>query len=143
MTSTATLRATTTLPSTKPILRIFQDAMRAAVSRPGPDGRKRIFHIADALALKAMEGDVAAIREVADRLDGKAQVQPGDDGLLSLSFVVRLPHQLDADEWQNMVNPRPARILDASAVDSAQAGSASDPELAVELADPPIADPPA
>lgn len=37
------------------------------------DGRPipRLRAVADALVLKAMSGDVAAIKEVADRLDGK------------------------------------------------------------------------
>jgi hypothetical protein len=34
--------------------------------------REKLIEIADALVNKAIEGDLPAIREVADRLDGKA-----------------------------------------------------------------------
>ena len=106
-----------------------------AVNRPMPDQRKMVFHLAERLAQQALDGDVAAMREVIYCLDGKPGISGAEDGSTTISFVVRLPQQLDADEWQAMANPRPARIVDVSAVDSAQAESASDPELAaVELA---------
>ena len=99
----------TRLPSTKPVLRIFQDAVRVAVNRIEPDGRKRIFHIADALARQAMAGDVAAIREVADRLDGKAAVAPNEDGTTNLTFVVRLPAQAEPTEWAKTIEHQAVR----------------------------------
>ena len=73
--------------------------------------QRRIFKIAEALVKKAAEGDIACIREVADRLDGKAQVI-GDDGAVQLSFVVRLPEQLSPEDWARTVGqashaPRP------------------------------------
>lgn len=101
--ATAYAKATTTLPSTKPVLRIFQDAVRAAVNRVDADGKTRIFKIAEALVVKAATGDIACIREVADRLDGKAQVI-GDDGAVQLSFVVRLPQQADPADWAKTIN---------------------------------------
>ena len=110
-TQTAFARATTTLPSTKPVLRIFQDAVRAAVGRVDQDGKTRIFKIAEALVKKAAEGDIACIREVADRLDGKAQVI-GDDGAVQLSFVVRLPEQMTPDAWTATYNGRAERIAE-------------------------------
>ena len=110
--------------------------MRLAVNRPMPDQRKMVFHLAERLAQQALDGDVAAMREVIYCLDGKPGISGAEDGQVSLSFVVRLPQMLDAPAWEAMTASRPAaRIVDASAVDSAQAGSASDPELAaVELA---------
>ena len=101
-----------------------------------PDQRKMVFHLAERLAQQALDGDVAAMREVIYCLDGKPGISGAEDGQVSLSFVVRLPQMLDAPAWEAMTASRPAaRIVDASAVDSAQAGSASDPELAaVELA---------
>lgn len=38
------------------------------------DGKK-LRRIADALVDKAMDGDIGAMREIGDRLDGKAQQQ--------------------------------------------------------------------
>jgi hypothetical protein len=49
----------------------FNDALRVALKRDP----RRLPRIAEKLAEKAEEGDLAAIREIADRLDGKpAQV---------------------------------------------------------------------
>lgn len=50
--------------------RMFADALRLAVMRVKGD-RVQLARIADALVRRACRGDVAAIREVADRLDGK------------------------------------------------------------------------
>ncbi len=48
--------------------RIWRDTLRRALL--AEDG-KRLRAIADALVSKAEEGDVPAIREIGDRLDGK------------------------------------------------------------------------
>ena len=112
-----------------------------AVNRPMPDQRKMVFHLAERLAQQALDGDVAAMREVIYCLDGKPGISGAEDGSTTISFVVRLPQQLDADEWQAMANPRPARIVDVSEEDAethAHAQSASDPKLA---AVEPVADP--
>jgi hypothetical protein len=45
----------------------FNDALRIALKRDP----LRLHRIAEKLAEKAEEGDLAAIREIADRLDGK------------------------------------------------------------------------
>src|SRR5262245_52870785 len=45
----------------------FNDALRIALKRDP----RRLLRIAERLAEKAEEGDLAAIREIADRLDGK------------------------------------------------------------------------
>jgi hypothetical protein len=45
----------------------FNDALRIALKRDP----RRLPRIAERLAEKAEEGDLAAIREIADRLDGK------------------------------------------------------------------------
>ena len=55
----------------------FNDALRIAL-RGDP---LRLRRIADKLATLAEEGDLGAIREVADRLDGKPlQAHTGEDG---------------------------------------------------------------
>lgn len=55
--------------------KLWADAVRIAINREakGGDGkiRKRINIIADNLAKAAMSGDMQAIKEVGDRLDGK------------------------------------------------------------------------
>jgi hypothetical protein len=58
----------------------FRDALRMELAAAGED-HKALRRIAAALIEKAAEGDVSAIKEVADRLDGKvAQAIAGPDG---------------------------------------------------------------
>lgn len=53
-------------PKTKP----FKDALKRAVEASGDD-TKKLDALALALYSKALEGDVSALKEIADRLDGK------------------------------------------------------------------------
>lgn len=48
----------------------FRDALRMEIADAGDDF-KALRRVANALLVKAGEGDVQAIRELADRLDGK------------------------------------------------------------------------
>ncbi len=57
----------------------FRDALRAQIAAAGEDF-KLLRKVAQAHLDKALEGDMAAIRELADRLDGKVpQALVGDD----------------------------------------------------------------
>ena len=58
-------------PGGRPKDRPFADALRMELKAAGDDHRA-LRKIARALIAKAEDGDLAAIREVADRLDGKA-----------------------------------------------------------------------
>ena len=74
---------------------MWANAIRRAVTQA--DGEK-LRELADKLVARAAEGDVAALRELGDRLDGKpAQtVQgPGDDG----------EHKITAKIEQVIVDP--------------------------------------
>lgn len=42
-----------------------------AIQEDDPDKRRRLEMLADALVLKAQSGDVSALKEVGDRIDGK------------------------------------------------------------------------
>ena len=59
----------------------FRDALNMQIKAAGEDS-KALRRIADALLSKAYEGDMAAIKEVADRLDGKVPqgIQGEEDG---------------------------------------------------------------
>ena len=57
-------------PGNKNGARPFAAALKHAIADAGTD-RAALIEIAKALLAKAMDGDLAAIREVADRLDGK------------------------------------------------------------------------
>jgi hypothetical protein len=59
--------------------KLFRDALRMEIAAAGED-RKALRKVAKALMHKAEAGDVQAIRELADRLDGKVpQAVVGDD----------------------------------------------------------------
>jgi|DEB0MinimDraft_3_1074331.scaffolds.fasta_scaffold48834_1 hypothetical protein len=49
----------------------WSDALRLAVNESGPDGLKRLRKIAEACVNAAEAGDMQAMREIGDRLDGK------------------------------------------------------------------------
>ncbi len=50
----------------------LSEALRVALAEKLPDGRTGYRAVADALVAKARNGDIAAIREVLDRVEGKA-----------------------------------------------------------------------
>lgn len=67
----------------------FAEMLRVAIKEAGKkDGTTKLREIADKLVEKAIEGDMQAIKEIADRLDGKAmqQVQAEHTGDMSILF---------------------------------------------------------
>ena len=75
--------------------KFWSEAVRLAVYREDKDdeGRKakRINLIADKLCRMAMEGDIAAIREIGERLDGKA---PMSADLTSNGETIAFPTEI-------------------------------------------------
>ena len=66
-------------------------AINEAVSKD--DARPRLRAVAEMLVKKGMEGDIAAIKEIADRLDGKvpqAIVGSDDDPPISVQKIERV-----------------------------------------------------
>jgi hypothetical protein len=56
--------------------KVWREAIQLAVNgRMGPGGMKKLRAIAEKLTNMALDGDIAAIKEIGDRLDGKA-IQP-------------------------------------------------------------------
>lgn len=70
----------------------FRDALRLEIKAAQDEGDFRSLRaIARGLLAKAAEGDVPAIREVADRLDGKvAQAVVGDSESGPIEIVARI-----------------------------------------------------
>lgn len=59
----------------------WRDAIRVAVMRNAEDGGKKLAKLADALVTAGLAGDVPALREIGDRLDGKVpQAVTGEGG---------------------------------------------------------------
>lgn len=67
--------------------RVFSDAVRRAVL--AKDGKK-LRALAESLLNKALEGDVAALREAADRIEGKVPQGLEHGGVGGGELVVRL-----------------------------------------------------
>lgn len=81
--------------------KIWRDAIMRAVRRLGsdeppekPTEAQRLDLLADALVCKGILGDVPAIKEVGDRLDGKATQPIGGDADSPLSIVHRLVREI-------------------------------------------------
>lgn len=67
----------------------FAEMLQVAIKEAGKaDGTTKLRDIADKLVAKAVEGDMQAIKEIADRLDGKAmqQVQAEHTGDMNILF---------------------------------------------------------
>ena len=76
----------------------FRDALRMEIAAAGDD-RKALRDVAKALIDKAKEGDVTAIRELGDRLDGKpAQAIGGDDELGPIKNILEVSWKSDGSE---------------------------------------------
>lgn len=70
----------------------FANMLRIAINEAADDGGTNLRKVADALVSKAIAGDVQAIKEVADRLDGKVpQALVGD----SDSDPVNVTHRIE------------------------------------------------
>ena len=88
------------------INRPWQDAVSLAVNRikeGDPDGRKCLAIIAEKVVNLAMEGDMAAVKEVAYRLDGPKpqplKLTTPEDGLFgkNIRFIIKKYAEEDTD----------------------------------------------
>lgn len=71
-------------PGGRPSTREFADMLRVALKQASGD-KTRLREVADALVTEAIAGNVPAIKEIADRLDGKATQPIEHSGELALS----------------------------------------------------------
>lgn len=83
----------------------FRDALRLQLAAAGDD-MKALRSIADALIASAQDGDIQAIREIGDRLDGK----PAQESTIDITthrFVARIPEKAkSAEQWQQNHSPQ-------------------------------------
>lgn len=73
----------------------WAEALERALEAHKPaEQRQRLAALAEAVVAKAMDGDVSAIKEIGDRLDGKAKQQTEitglDDGAIMIGKVERV-----------------------------------------------------
>ena len=67
----------------------WSDALRLVVFRDDEDGKRRLLKIAESCAMAAEAGDMAAIKEIGDRLDGK----PAQESMVTID------DKRDATDW--------------------------------------------
>jgi hypothetical protein len=71
--------------------RLFADTLVSVLGENDADDVKKLRKVASALVDKAMTGDTAAIREIADRVDGKAgpatERKPDGEGTVVVEIV--------------------------------------------------------
>ena len=73
-----------------------------AINREAEGGGKHIDRLAKVLIAKAAEGDVAALREIGDRLDGKPAQSLGigqAEELDPIKVQATIRPQINRDEW--------------------------------------------
>lgn len=96
-------------PGGRPKRLRWKDAIEVALGRnpTGEPNFERTEAIAEALVIAAMAGDMQAIKEIGDRLDGKAVQRIGgeEEGKPIHVFAVPLG-QPSEDEWQQSYNPQ-------------------------------------
>jgi hypothetical protein len=78
-------------PNGRPKTRPFKDALKKALEAAGDDS-EGLRLVAVALVQKAREGDVSAIKELADRIDGKVAqaIIGGDDDDPAVQHIHRI-----------------------------------------------------
>jgi len=83
----------------------FRNALRMAVSEKDDKGFRKLRQLANKLVDAGLSGDVQAIKEVADRLDGKStQII---EQTITERMVVNAPApEKDADEWASKHQPK-------------------------------------
>lgn len=73
----------------------FANMLRIAINEAHEDGNNKLRAVAEALVSKAITGDVQAIREIADRIDGKVpQAVVGDDEFDPINMVTRIERHI-------------------------------------------------
>lgn len=75
----------------RPRPRIWSNAIRSAMLKRGGKGAKRLKTLANALLDKAESGDVAALKELGDRIEGKVpQSVTGPEGGAIIHTIERV-----------------------------------------------------
>lgn len=63
----------------------FANMLRIAITEAHEDGKPKLRAVAEALVIKGLAGDIQAIREIADRLDGKPAQAVEHSGKMTVS----------------------------------------------------------
>ena len=88
--------------------KVWGDAIRIAVNEAHEGGNgKKLRALADKLVDKALAGDMTAMKEIGDRLDGKTAQSVEMTGEATTNYVMLAPEvSRDTDEWQKKYAPK-------------------------------------
>jgi hypothetical protein len=76
----------------------FANMLNIAIKEANEQGGTKLRQVVDALVARALSGDVQAIKEVADRLDGKVpQAIGGDEDMAAIKHAVSVVERLIVD----------------------------------------------
>lgn len=94
----------------------WTDALRLKMLR---DDRKALQQLADLTFARAMSGDMSAVREIADRLDGKP-IQQVESHNVNENHYVRAPEKASKDDWQQYLahKAKPSPVSEKPSVKS-------------------------
>jgi hypothetical protein len=85
----------------------WADALRIAAHRIDDEGRQRLMKIAEQCVRAAEGGDIQAIKEIGDRLDGKAHQTFETEGEIVHRYVADVPTvSTTTDEWHEQYAPK-------------------------------------
>lgn len=85
----------------------WADALRIAANREGEDGRKHLIAIAEKCVAAARTGDMMAIKEIGDRLDGKPSQAIEHAGEIEHRYVAEVPAvSANTEEWLQQYAPK-------------------------------------
>jgi hypothetical protein len=89
--------------------REFAQALRIAVAEACEKGGTKLRVLADKLVEQGLAGNVHALREIADRLDGKAIQQMQIDREDRIKFIAVVPEKsASTEEWLKLVGEQRA-----------------------------------
>lgn len=88
--------------------RAWAETIRIAVNEAYENGdKKKLRALADKLVQKALDGDMAAMKEIGDRLDGKPAQSTHITGEVESPMVARMPAMCETSEdWQAQYAPK-------------------------------------
>ena len=75
--------------------RPWRDAIERAITRANKEGMQAVDELADAFLAACLSGDVAALKELGDRIDGKVpQAIVGDEDEAPLNVVHKIVREI-------------------------------------------------
>lgn len=92
-------------PHGRRLEKLWREALDLALNEIGADGKKKLRAIAEKTVALALDGDMQAILEVANRLDGKP-VQAIEASTDVTHYVVRMPVKPESlEDWAEKYAP--------------------------------------